>query len=80
MNTTARRRTTGGRRLALLVAGTAVACWLPFQLSRADVGLYDRMGLYALVAVGLTLLMGFAGQVSLGQGASSSSAPTRRDC
>jgi branched-chain amino acid transport system permease protein len=68
MNTTARRRTTGARRLALLLAGTAVACWLPFQLSRADVGLYDRMGLYALVAVGLTLLMGFAGQVSLGQG------------
>ena len=34
-----------------------------------DVGLYDRMGLYALVALGLTLLMGFAGQVSLGQGA-----------
>ena len=26
------------------------------------------MGLYALVAIGLTLLMGFAGQVSLGQG------------
>ncbi len=31
--------------------------------------LYDRMGLYALAAIGLTLLMGFAGQVSLGQGA-----------
>ena len=27
------------------------------------------MGLYTLVAMGLTLLMGFAGQVSLGQGA-----------
>ncbi len=47
---------------------TAFACWLPFQLGRGDVGLYDRMGLYALVAIGLTLLMGFAGQVSLGQG------------
>ena len=52
----------------MLIAGTAVACWLPFQLERGDVGLYDRMGLYALVAIGLTLLMGFAGQVSLGQG------------
>ena len=48
-----------GRRLRLLAA---------FQLERSDVGLYDRMGLYALVAIGLTLLMGFAGQVSLGQG------------
>jgi branched-chain amino acid transport system permease protein len=51
-----------------VVAATAFACWLPFQLDRGDVGLYDRMGLYALVAIGLTLLMGFAGQVSLGQG------------
>ena len=67
-NAAAGRRTTGARRVVLLLAGTAVACWLPFQLSRADVGLYDRMGLYALVAIGLTLLMGFAGQVSLGQG------------
>ncbi len=61
-------RRTATRRLVLLIAGTAVACWLPFQLGRGDVGLYDRMGLYALVAIGLTLLMGFAGQVSLGQG------------
>ena len=61
-------RWTATRRLVMLIAGTAVACWLPFQLGRGDVGLYDRMGLYALVAIGLTLLMGFAGQVSLGQG------------
>jgi branched-chain amino acid transport system permease protein len=33
------------------------------------VALYDRMGLYALVTIGLTLLMGYAGQISLGQGA-----------
>ena len=64
----ARSRWTGARRLAVLAAATAFACWLPFQLGRGDVGLYDRMGLYALVAIGLTLLMGFAGQVSLGQG------------
>jgi branched-chain amino acid transport system permease protein len=56
-------------RLALLAAAAAFACWLPFQLSTFDVGLYDRMGLYTLVTVGLTLLTGFAGQVSLGQGA-----------
>ena len=64
----ARRRRTAAVRLGALAAATAFACWLPFQLDMADVGLYDRMGLYALVAIGLTLLMGFAGQVSLGQG------------
>ena len=47
----------------------AFACWLPFQLSTFDLGLYDRMGLYTLVTIGLTLLTGFAGQISLGQGA-----------
>ncbi|HVH42771.1 MAG TPA: branched-chain amino acid ABC transporter permease [Labilithrix sp.] len=62
------RRRTAIARFAGIAAATAVACWLPFQLDRTDVGLYDRMGLYALVAIGLTLLMGFAGQVSLGQG------------
>jgi branched-chain amino acid transport system permease protein len=63
-----RRRRHAVRRIAALAVATAFACWLPFQLDLADVGLYDRMGLYALVAIGLTLLMGFAGQVSLGQG------------
>ncbi|MGH3126716.1 MAG: ABC transporter permease subunit, partial [Gaiellaceae bacterium] len=56
-------------RLPAIVAAGAFACWLPFQLSRLDLALYDRMGLYTLVTIGLTLLMGFAGQVSLGQGA-----------
>jgi branched-chain amino acid transport system permease protein len=63
-----RRRRVAAARLLALVAITAFACWLPFQLERGDIGLYDRMGLYALVTIGLTLLMGFAGQVSLGQG------------
>ena len=67
-STRGRRRRIAVRRLVALAAATAFACWLPFQLGRGDVGLYDRMGLYALVAIGLTLLMGFAGQVSLGQG------------
>jgi branched-chain amino acid transport system permease protein len=56
-------------RLALIAGATVFACWLAYQLAPFDVSLYDRMGLYALVAVGLTLLMGFAGQISLGQGA-----------
>jgi branched-chain amino acid transport system permease protein len=65
----ARRPLPGWARLGLLLAATAFACWLAYQLSSFDLGLYDRMGLYSLVAVGLTLLTGFAGQVSLGQGA-----------
>ncbi len=56
-------------RITLIVAATVFACWLAYQLAPFDVSLYDRMGLYALAAIGLTLLMGFAGQVSLGQGA-----------
>jgi branched-chain amino acid transport system permease protein len=56
-------------RLGALAVAAAFACWLPFQLSAFDAGRYDRMGTYALTAIGLTLLMGFAGQVSLGQGA-----------
>jgi branched-chain amino acid transport system permease protein len=63
-----RQRRIAVGRFAGLAAATAFACWLPFQLERGDVSLYDRMGLYSLVAIGLTLLMGFAGQVSLGQG------------
>jgi branched-chain amino acid transport system permease protein len=51
----------------LIVAGTVLACLLAFEVE--DVQLYDRMGTYALTAIGLSLLMGFAGQVSLGQGA-----------
>ncbi len=56
-------------RVGLILGGAAFACWLPYQLSTFDVALYDRMGLYALVTIGLTLLMGYAGQISLGQGA-----------
>ena len=56
-------------RIGLLLGAAAFACWLPFQLSTFDLGLYDRMGLYTLVTIGLTLLTGFAGQISLGQGA-----------
>ena len=62
-------RLAGLARFGALAAAAVFACWLPFQLSSFDAGRYDRMGMYALVAIGLTLLMGFAGQVSLGQGA-----------
>jgi branched-chain amino acid transport system permease protein len=51
----------------VLAAGLLVA--LPWALSPADQTLYTQMGLSAIVAIGLSLLMGFAGQVSFGQGA-----------
>lgn len=56
-----------GRVAMLLVAAGLVA--LPWHLSPADQTLYTQMGLAAIVAIGLSLLMGFAGQVSFGQGA-----------
>jgi branched-chain amino acid transport system permease protein len=56
-------------RLAATLAGAAFAIWLAYQLGPGDRSLFTLMGLYALVAIGLSLLMGFAGQISLGQGA-----------
>ncbi len=63
------RRKLALARLAATLGAGAFAMWLPFQLSPGDLAIYRLMGLYALVAVGLSLLMGFAGQISLGQGA-----------
>jgi branched-chain amino acid transport system permease protein len=51
------------------IAGGAAAIWLAYQLDPNDIPIYMNMGLAALVAIGLSLLMGFAGQISLGQGA-----------
>jgi branched-chain amino acid transport system permease protein len=42
---------------------------LPLVLSSALLQVYVFIGLYTIVVSGLSLLMGFAGQVSLGQGA-----------
>jgi branched-chain amino acid transport system permease protein len=56
-------------RLAATLAAGGFAIWLSYQLSPGDRSLYTLMGLYAIVAIGLSLLIGFAGQISLGQGA-----------
>ena len=42
---------------------------LPLVLSTALLQIYVFIGLYSIVVAGLSLLMGFAGQVSLGQAA-----------
>jgi branched-chain amino acid transport system permease protein len=55
-------------RAALLAVGVLLVV-LPWELSLPDQSLYTQMGQYAIVAIGLSLLMGFAGQVSFGQGA-----------
>lgn len=60
-----------GRTLAGLVAMVGVALLtllLPVAMTDAELTVYVYIGLYALVVIGLSLLMGFAGQVSLGQG------------
>ncbi|MBO0707394.1 MAG: branched-chain amino acid ABC transporter permease [Candidatus Dormibacteraeota bacterium] len=60
-----------GRTLAGLVAVVGVALLtllLPVAMTDAELTVYVYIGLYALVVIGLSLLMGFAGQVSLGQG------------
>ena len=51
-----------------LLAG-ALLILLAFRLDENALPMYTEMGLAAMVAVGLSLLMGFAGQISLGQGA-----------
>jgi branched-chain amino acid transport system permease protein len=57
------------RHATLPLAGAVLAIWLSYRLEPGDRTLFTLMGLYALVAIGLSLLMGFAGQISLGQGA-----------
>ena len=50
-----------------LAAVAAVTLALPPLLSSRNVAVYILLGLAAIVTVGLSLLMGYAGQVSLGQ-------------
>jgi branched-chain amino acid transport system permease protein len=51
------------------LAGGAVTFLLPFGLNDSQLTVYIFIGLAAVVVAGLSLLMGFAGQVSLGQAA-----------
>ncbi|MEW9548155.1 branched-chain amino acid ABC transporter permease [Nonomuraea sp. NPDC050783] len=61
-------RWAGARRAAgLLVAAVTLA--LPAVLDDSALAVYVLLGLAAMVTVGVSLLMGYAGQVSLGQGA-----------
>ena len=64
-----RPRWTGLAKLAGTLAAGVLVVGLAFALDEGDLPIYTRMGLAAIVTVGLSLLMGFAGQISLGQGA-----------
>lgn len=57
------KRPAGG----LLIAAVTLA--LPAVLDDSSLAVYILLGLAAMVTVGVSLLMGYAGQVSLGQGA-----------
>jgi len=54
-------------RVVLLLAAAAVTLALPSFVDRQTLGIYILAGLAAMVTVGLSLLMGYAGQISLGQ-------------
>ena len=57
-----------GRRLAVLAA-LAVACALPFLLSNFRLFQFTQVYIYAIALLGLNLLTGYNGQISLGHGA-----------
>jgi branched-chain amino acid transport system permease protein len=55
------------RRRLLVAAVVLAALALPLALSESNLAVFTLLGLAATVTVGLSLLMGYAGQVSLGQ-------------
>lgn len=61
-----RLRVLGWSLVALTVV---VAALLPLLLNEAQLDVYVLLALAAMVTLGVSLLMGYAGQVSLGQGA-----------
>ncbi|MFI7125151.1 branched-chain amino acid ABC transporter permease [Nonomuraea sp. NPDC050153] len=56
-------------RLAAGLTAAAATLALPLVLDDSALAVYILLGLAAMVTVGVSLLMGYAGQVSLGQGA-----------
>jgi branched-chain amino acid transport system permease protein len=65
------RRLLGGRALGVVLGGVVavVTLLLPLVLSESSLTVYILLGTSAMVTVGVSLLMGYAGQVSLGQAA-----------
>ncbi len=55
--------------LASLVAAGAVLCILPFILSDYNVSLAAEVGVFFVAVLGLNILTGYTGQISIGHGA-----------
>jgi branched-chain amino acid transport system permease protein len=58
-----------GVRAALVCAGAAVAVAVPFMSNPYRVGQFTLVLVYAVAVLGLNLLVGYNGQISLGHGA-----------
>ena len=56
-------------RCAGIAAILAIACILPFAVSGYRVSQFSQVLIYAIAMLGLNILTGFNGQISLGQGA-----------
>lgn len=59
---------TRNSRIALWV-GLALACLLPLLLGRYELGLLINIGVLGIAALGLNILVGFTGQISIGHAA-----------
>jgi branched-chain amino acid transport system permease protein len=60
-----------GRLAALvsIVVVVAVLCFLPFVLSDYNLGLVAQVGIFFIAVLGLDILTGYTGQISIGHGA-----------
>lgn len=57
------------RVIASLLVVLAFLCWAPFALDNYRIFQLSRVGIWVIVAMGLNILTGYNGQISLGHGA-----------
>ena len=60
---------TGSRPPWILMAAVGIACLLPFLLSNFRLFQFTQVYIYAIALLGLNMLTGYNGQISLGHGA-----------
>ena len=56
-------------RLVVIAAAAVVLAVLPFQLSGYHQGIASRVAIYFIAILGLNILTGYTGQISIGHGA-----------